>query len=137
MKQAAFVFLGLVVSYVVYMLLCFYILGKYLHIGGCGGMAPAFLIIMPISLLAGSMVTGFLSRPLLDTRWSLLWISPGLYPVILMLFIFSLFTITSDVKSASGEILGTLLFSLYLYLASMAGTGLGYFLRGLIGSKSD
>jgi hypothetical protein len=131
MKQAALVVLGLVVSYVVYMLICFYVLEKYLHIGGCAAMGPGFLIIMPLSLLAGSMVTGFLSRPLLDTKWGLIWIAPGLYLAILTLFIFLPFAFIDGVGSIS-EILLTLLFSLYWYLASLAGVGLGYFLRGLI-----
>ncbi len=127
MKVAAFVLLGMVVSVVVYILTCFYVLEKFLHIGGCAGMGPAFLIIMPISLLVGSIVTGFLSYPLLNTKWGLIGIAPGLYLVILTSFIFLPFG-----AGSARNILLTLLFLLYWYLASLAGVGLGYFLRARI-----
>src|SRR4030042_1717470 len=114
MKQAAFVVLGIVASVVFFMLLGFLILEKFLHIHGCNAMAIGFLIIIPISLLVGSMVTGFLSRPLLDTKWGLIWITPGLYLVILMISISAIFmimeAIASDVKSACSGILGPLFF---------------------------
>lgn len=143
MKQAVFVVIGMVISAVGYALLCVYIVTGYLHMTGCAGMGPAFLIMAPVSLAAGGMVTGFLSRPLLDTKLGLIWIAPGLYLCILMLCNFFLFAIldvvAGDIGRVGSEILWMLLFFLYLYSASLAGTGLGYFMRGLIGRlrKSD
>jgi len=129
MKLAGFVVLGLVVSVVVFQLLLFLILSAFPDIPqGCGGLGVALLINMPVSLLLGSIVTGFLSCPTLNTKWGLLGIAPGLYFAILC--VISPFTFDSF-ESASG-ILWMLLFFLYWYLASLAGVGLGYFLRARI-----
>jgi len=128
MKLAAFVVLGLVVSFVVFQLLLFLILSAFPDIGGCGSLWVPFLILMPLSLLLGSIVTGFLSCPTLNTKWGLIGIAPGLYFAIL--FVISPFTFASFESASS--ILWMLLFLLYWYLASLAGVGLGYFLRARI-----
>ena len=129
-KQAAFIMLGMFVSGVLFMLLCVSIIGesiKFFHTEAFEEMLPMFLIIIIISLLAGGIVTGFLSYPLLETKWGMLWIAPGLYIVILTSFSYLMVSLF--------ELL--ILFSflpLYLccYLISLAGVGLGYFLRALI-----
>ena len=124
MKLAGFVLLGLIASFAVYMPIMIWIPGK----GGCGGLGVAFLFLMPFSLLVGSIVTGFLSCPTLNSKWGLIGIAPGLYFAIL--FVISPFTF-GDFESASG-ILWMLLFLFYWYLASLGGVGLGYFLRARI-----
>lgn len=129
-KQAAFIVLGMVVSGVLFMVLCASIIGesiKFFHTEAFEEMLPMFLIIIIISLLAGGMVTGFLSYPLLETKWGMLWIAPGLYIVMLTALFYLMMSLF--------ELL--MLFSflpLYLccYLISLAGVGLGYSLRAII-----
>ena len=128
MKLAGFVVLGLVASVVVFELLLFWVLRAFPHIGGCGDLWLPFLILMPVSLLLGSIVTGFLSCPTLNTKWGLIGIAPGLYFAVL--FVISPFTFDSFESASS--ILWMLLFLLYWYIASLAGVVLGYFLRACI-----
>ncbi len=128
MKLVGFVVVGLIVSGVVYSLLALWALDILLpgYAGvGCSNLGVCFLVVMPGSLLVGSMVTGFLSCPVLNTKWGLIGIAPGLYIVII--FAVSTTTVT-DFQSVS-NILSMLLFFLYWYLASLAGVGLGYLLR--------
>jgi len=135
MRQVAFVVLGLVASYV-FMLLGNYVLVRFLHVAGIAGIAPAFIILIPVSLLAGSMVTGFLGHPLMNTKWSMIWIAPGFYIVVFILFMFLVSRITGSNKSA--DIWMILFLPLYWYIASLAGVWLGYFMRGLFSHrKSD
>jgi hypothetical protein len=130
MKLIVFGVLGLVVSFVIYTLIMHLIQKAFPSFGGCGGMGIGFLITLPLSLLVGGIVTGFLSWSSLDTKWGLIGIAPGLYLMILMLVIYLPLTIV-DVMSAGG-ILVMLLTSLYWYSASLVGAGLGYFLRARI-----
>jgi hypothetical protein len=123
MKLAAFVVLGIIVSFVVFELLLFWILSAFPDMGGCGDLWVPILILMPVSFLVGGIVTGFLSCPILNSKWGFLGIAPGLYST--LLFMCSPFL--------NGGGLGYfLLFGLYWYLASLAGVALGYFLRALI-----
>ena len=121
MKLAAFVVLGLVVTFTVYFLVL-WMLDMYLpgfEGGGCSNLGVAFLFILPFSLLVGGIVTGFLSYPTLNTRWGLFGIAPGLYLAI------------PFVLSAIDAVVYLLLFWLLFYLVSLAGVGLGYLLRSL------
>ncbi|MHC4790652.1 MAG: hypothetical protein ACYS8Y_04300 [Planctomycetota bacterium] len=126
MKLAGFVVLGIVVSIIVYYLVVFVtIFWLEESLPFLSGEPEAslwfpFLVILPFSLLLGGMVTGFLSCPELNTRWGLLGIAPGLY---LGLLTFSLFFVERAVY--------VLLFWFFLYVVSLAGAGLGYFLRNL------
>jgi hypothetical protein len=123
MKLAGFVVLGLVVTYIVYFLINFWILADspWGPKGAEGTLWVAFLIVLPFSLLLGSILTGFLSYSTLNTRWGLLGIAPGLYlaGITIVLSLFS--TIVVDM----------LILGLFFYLVSLAGVGLGYFLRAL------
>lgn len=121
MKLAGFVVLGLVVTVTVFFLVL-WIFDMYLPGfagGGCSNLGLALLFILPFSLLLGSILTGFLSYPTLNTRWGLLGIAPGLYLAIPFLL------------SATDAVVYLLLFWLFFYLVSLAGVGLGYFLRAL------
>lgn len=128
MKLAAFVFLGIIASFAVYGLLMYAVEKTFPDIHGCGALRPAFLIVLPISFLLGSILTGFLSCPTLTTKWGLPFMAPSLY-FLLALLPSALFTGGFD--SASNTF-WALLFFLYWYLASLAGVVLGYFLRALI-----
>lgn len=128
MKLVGFVVLGIIASGLVYGLVLYWMLNAFPNTGGCGSLWVAFLILMPGSLLVGSIVTGFLSCLTLNTKWGLIGIAPGLYIVI----IFAVSTTTvGDFQSVSNMLL-MLLFFLYWYLASLAGVGLGYFLRAWV-----
>ncbi len=128
MKLVGFVFLGFIAIAVIYTLVLIATLKAFPDMGGCGDLWLPFLILMPASLLLGSMVTGFLSCPTLTTKWGLPFMAPGLY-FLLALLPSGLFAGNFD--SASNTFLA-LLFFLYWYLASLAGVVLGYFLRALI-----
>jgi hypothetical protein len=121
MKLAGFVVLGVVATFVVYFLVL-WILDTYLpgfEAGGCSNLALALLLVLPVSLLMGGVVTGFLSYSTLNSRWGLFRIAPGLYLALPFLL------------SATGAAIYLLLFWLFFYLLSLAGVGLGYFLRSL------
>ena len=118
MKVFSFVLLGISASVGVYLLAMKWILSAYPHLGGCGMVAP-FLILIPSSMLAGGMVTGLLSRGNLETKWMLFGIAPGLY-----------IGISCAVPNLTIGLFGyALLISIYCYLLSLAGVGLGYLLR--------
>jgi hypothetical protein len=126
MKLAAFVVLGLVVTFAVYYLLVFWILETYLPgwaEGGCGNLRGAFLFVLPFSLLVGSILTGFLSYPSMNTKWGLIGIAPGLYLAVPFVVCPGALTSPFDVTA--------LLYALSLYLVSLAAVALGYFLRSL------
>ncbi len=131
-KQVVFVVLGVVASCVIFMFLCVYILDggeaiRLIHLEAGEKILLMLFVIVTVSLLVGGIVTGFLSYPL-DTKWKLLWITPGLYIVIWMSFLMLLPSLLAFLSM----LFFFLLFFLYFYLVSLAGTGLGYFLRGLI-----
>ena len=128
MKLVGLVFLGLVATFIAGLLLESVIFKAFPDMGGCGDLWLPFLIVIPASLLLGSMVTGFLSCPTLTTKWGLPFMAPGLY-FLLALLPSGLFA--GDFDSAPNTFLA-LLFFLYWYLASLAGVVLGYFLRALI-----
>jgi hypothetical protein len=130
MKLVGFVVLGLVASFVVFEILLLWILSAFPDTGGCGALWLPFLIIMPVSLLLGSIITGFLSCPTLNSRWGLFFIAPGLYGNAAT--IFSGFLMSGFLMEGFRINVGVLLFLvllLYWYLASLAGTAFGYFLR--------
>ena len=123
MKLVGFVLLGLVASIVVSVLNGFWLERAFPDVKGCAGIGVALLINMPVALLLGSIVTGFLSCPSLETKWGLLGIAPGLYLAGLLIITLSM----------SGETaINMLIMGLYWYLASLAGVVLGYFLRARI-----
>lgn len=123
MKLVGFVLLGVVASIVFSELNDFWLERVFPDAKGCAGIGVALLINGPLSLLLGSIVTGFLSCPSLNSKWGLLGIAPGLYLAGLLIINLSL----------SGEtVVGMLIMGLYWYLASLAGVGLGYFLRASI-----
>ena len=80
---------------------------------------------MPFSLLLGGIVTGFLSRPELSSKWDLLVLAPGLYFAIL----YAVSPLSCGGCDSTGSILLLFLFLFYWYLVSLAGAVLGYSLR--------
>ncbi|MHC4499989.1 MAG: hypothetical protein ACYS21_12845 [Planctomycetota bacterium] len=136
MKLVGFVVLGIAVCITVYYL-ALWILDSYLPGfagGGSSNLGVCFVLVLPVSLLLGSIVTGYLSYPVMNSRWGLIGIAPGLY----MVLYFGTCLCPASVVSVSpidGRMLSsgllTLLYGLFLYSVSLAGVGLGYFLRSL------
>ncbi len=137
MKLAAFVVLGLVVTFAVYSLIVFWILHTYLpgfERGGCGNLGVCFLFVLPSSLLLGSILTGFLSYTEMNTKWGLIAIAPGLWLVLLFGTCFCPDALISISPSDGGTLSSTLLallYGLFLYLVSLGAVALGYLLRSL------
>ena len=137
MKLAAFVVLGLVVTFTVYFLVVFWILHTYLprfERGGCGNLGVCLLFVMPFSLLLGSILTGFLSYTEMNTKWGLIAIAPGLWLVLVFgtcLCPDALISVSPSNGSTSSSALLAVLYGLFLYLVSLGTVALGYFLRSL------
>ena len=141
MKLVGLVFLGLVASVIISQILVLLIMKTCPAMSGGGDayMWVPILITVPVALIMGSFFTGYFSYDELDSKWALLWLAPGLYSNILFMcmvgisFFFEWFasgkTLTSVVLNG---IFIPLLIGLYWYLASLAGVGLGYFLKGRI-----
>jgi hypothetical protein len=126
MKLIVSVVLGLVASIIVYGLLI-YAVGNIFDIHGCAALGPAFLAVMPISLLAGSIITGLLSYSTLTSKWWLPFIAPGLYLPML--------AVSLNSASDTSELGWLLLLYLYWYLASLTGVALGYCLKAFISRR--
>jgi hypothetical protein len=122
-KLACFILLGLVASGVFLLLLSFVISIVFPRMEE-SEIYPilGFFILIPFSIMAGSSITGFLSRPLLKNKWVLFLLPPGLF-----LPIFLIFTVPS-----AEEIIDFLLATLYLYLFSLTGVAIGFWVRVLI-----
>ncbi|MHC4623228.1 MAG: hypothetical protein ACYS4W_04930 [Planctomycetota bacterium] len=123
MKLAVFVVLGLVVTVTVYFVVDFWILESFLpgftHTAATLGVA--WLIVMPVALLLGSILTGYLSYPTMNTRLGLIAIAPGLY----------LAGLTIIPSLCSTILVDMLIIGSFWYVVSLAGAALGYFLRSL------
>jgi hypothetical protein len=130
MKLAVFVVLGLVASFIVGVLLDAMIEKTFPNRPtGDYPSLTTLLVLVPVAFLIGSIITGFLSRPILNSKWGLLGIIPSFYFILLLMFT-GFFN-----GKASLSILGFyFLIALSWYLASLAGVALGCFLRVLITS---
>ncbi|UCC23175.1 MAG: hypothetical protein JSW23_03730 [Planctomycetota bacterium] len=120
MKLVGFVVVGLVVTFVVGGVAIPLALEAYerdLLQSGCEGIGFGLFVNMSVSMLVGSLVTGFLSCPTLNRKWGLLFMAPGLYAPVILCGLF-----------LTGGVLG-LVFWLVYYLVSLAGVGVGYLLR--------
>jgi hypothetical protein len=126
MKLGGSVTLGIVVSFIFYYIIAFWILADspWGPQGTGGTLWVAFLIVFPIALFLGSILTGILSYPSIDFKWELFYFAPGLCLAGLCI-IASLF---SNLKIGASVII----MGLYWYLVSLAGTGIGYLLRSRI-----
>jgi hypothetical protein len=122
-KLACFVLLGLVASGIVFKLLSYAILFTSPGIEESETFPMLeLLIISPFSLIAGGFITGFLSCPILKSKWGLFCLAPGLYFSLFFIFkITSVFWLTES-----------LLIILGWYLFSLAGVAIGFFNRVLI-----
>jgi hypothetical protein len=117
LKLAGIVFLGVIACLLTTLLITFTlspVMGS-----NDRNMWIVFFIILPVGFFFGSIVTGYFSYYNINTRWSLLWLTPGLY------CIFWMFVISFE--GAAGWLF--LLVILCYYLASLAGVWLGYGIR--------
>lgn len=117
--------LGSVVAIAIYWLLVFGIIEP---LRARSGRSPeaylgvAYLILLPLALLVGSALTGFLSYPLIKTKLGLIGASPGVY-------LSFAFTVANFTWGDHAYALSMLLSGLIWFLVSWAGTGLGYSFR--------
>jgi hypothetical protein len=136
MKLVGLVFLGLVASGVIYGLLMFGIIKVFPSMNGEAGMLPGLFIVMPLSFLIGSFITGYFSFYELEDRWALLALPPALYSNLIWMsvagiaFLLDAFINVNDRGHIRFRDAGmALLIGLFFYLASLAGVASGYFLR--------
>jgi hypothetical protein len=120
MKLVGLVFLGLIASFVISSVAMWAIIKVFPNMAGNDGyMWVPVLIVMPIGFFAGSIVIGHYSYYEIENKWKLLLMAPTLYCNPLWMAL-----------TQSGSGFGIVfLMGLYWYLASLAGVGLGYFLR--------
>jgi hypothetical protein len=133
MKLAGLVFLGMIISVVLWWATLTFLLR---NIGEGRGMLLSFLVIGPLSFLIGSIITGYFSYYDIEDKWSLLAIVPALYVYLLSIgaaFMGSLLHgfIKNDwsIRNFFYDYQGLFLMGLLWTVASAAGVFLGYFLR--------
>jgi hypothetical protein len=121
MKLFGLVLLGLAEAIAIYHIIVFGILGTLVpgYTETESTLWISLFIVMPVSVLLGSIVTGYLGLPRIDKKWKLTVVAPGLY-------LWGLFII---LMSRSTIVAGALILGFFWYLVSLAGVGLGYFLR--------
>jgi hypothetical protein len=138
MKLVGLVFLGLIASVIISSLAMWAIIKVFPTIGGDDTyLWVPFLITIPFGFFAGCIITGYFSYYDIENKWLLLWMSPVLYCGIIWMFISGVtFLLDSfaGVKETShtnfwNGICIPFLMGLYWYLPSLAGVGLGYFIR--------
>jgi hypothetical protein len=103
----------------------------------------SLLIIAPVSFLLGSSFTGYFSYYDIEDKWMLLWLPPVMYFNLLFVLVstcmsllskfLSTFSYANNADNTGSSILAgfgfVITIGLYWYLMSLAGVGLGYFLR--------
>jgi hypothetical protein len=147
MKRVGLVFLGLIASAVFYFLVCilfeivFEVLGPLLsdftdNIGDAAAYFLVFIVVIPISFLFGSMITGYFSYYEIEDKRSLPLMAPALYVNLLLIGMaavqFGLDAFMEVNPPGPGFVTGLLIFAaigLLWYLTSWAGVVLGYYLR--------
>jgi hypothetical protein len=146
MKRAGLVILGLIACILVGILLCMIyqnILRSYFpkeecpNLYGKKGLGIYILAIVPISLLFGSIVTGYFSCYDIGKKWSRFLMVPALYVNLLLMIMiargFLMDALTGSYHMghthALRGILVLIAVTLYWYLASAAGVFLGYYLH--------
>jgi hypothetical protein len=138
MKLAGLVFLGLVVSIAIGALIGWPIMKAYPNTASDDAYLwiPVF-ITLPIGFFFGGIFTGYFSYHEIEHKWNLVWLSPILYIVLLWTFVSGVGALLDSFIGANQSnrlvsmagILISFLMVLYWYLSSLAGIGLGYFLR--------
>ena len=118
------VVLGLAVAISLYHIIVFGILGILLpgYTQTESTLWVSLFIVAPISVLLGSIVTGYFAYPRIDKKWKLMVTTPGLYFGGLFIVIMLRSTI----------IVGALITGLFWYLVSLGGVKFGLFLRSYI-----
>lgn len=124
MKLSGSVTLGTVVSFILYYIIALLYIDDNLWLPAV--LESAFVIVFPIALFLGSILTGILSYPSVDFKWELFYFAPGLCLGGLCI-VASLFIVFDMV-------IYVIIMGLYWYMVSLAGTGLGYLLRSRIRS---
>lgn len=140
MKKIGIVFLGFVTIVIISVLVAMALDKFFPHSADDrSSFLIAFLIVMPIIFLMGSVVTGYFSYYQVESKWELIWLAPILYFNLMYIgvtfvgFLLNLFVGAYEPSNAGflSWFFGVLT-GLYWYLASLAGVILGYFLRDLI-----
>jgi hypothetical protein len=103
---------------------------------GEAAMLPGFLIVMPLSFLIGSLLTGYFSFYEIEDKWALLILPPALYTGLISMcvggvaFLLDAFIDVNDRGHINLRNAGiAFLIGLFYYLSSLAGVAAGYFLR--------
>ena len=76
MKLGGSVTLGTVVSFILYYIIALLYIDDSLWLPAV--LESAFVIVFPIALFLGSVLTGILSYPSIDFKWELFYFAPGL-----------------------------------------------------------
>jgi hypothetical protein len=122
MKLIVSIVFGIILILIFYCLISFWILADVSW--GEGKLWMALLLVMPLALFLGSILTGYLSSGGIGYKRALIYYSPGPYVAVLCV--------------AAGLLINTqvfvymLILGLYLYLTSLAGTTIGYLIRSRI-----
>ena len=133
MKLIGLVVLGFVASLIVFLLLILALIA-FTNIDKYGDgyiLGICWLITMLLGLFAGSIITGYLSYHKIQNKWFLLLMVPTLY----LYICFAVIALLISALILEFDFIRHLIFfvvGLLFYLPSLAGVGLGYFLRGKI-----
>ena len=92
MKLVVSVVFGIVLILIFYCLIAFWILADISQ--GEGKLWMALLLVLPLALFLGSILTGYLSYPSIDFKWELIYYSP-VSPVMSILDTITLLIVSS------------------------------------------
>jgi len=126
MKLVFSIAFGIVLILIFYCLIAFWVLADVSW--GEGKLWMALLLVLPLALFLGSILTGYLISGGIDYKWALICYSPGPY--------------VAGLCVAAGLFINIQIFvymlmiGLYFYLTSLGGTTIGYFIRSRIRGDS-
>lgn len=122
MKLCVSIVFGIVLILIFYCLIAFWVLADVSW--GQGKLWMALLLVLPLALFLGSILTGYLISGGFDYKWALICYSPGPY--------------VAGLCVAAGLFINIkvfvclLILGLYFYLTSFAGTTIGYLIKSRI-----
>lgn len=116
--------LGTVVAVSLYFVLVLAVLEPMLT-AQSADMDVEFLIVMPLALFIGSLLTGFLGQPHVRTAYVTTFIAPGLYLSSLLIVM----TCVEISAQSAGLALSAFIAGSLWFMVSWSGIGLGFFVR--------
>lgn len=131
-KLACFALIGFAVAVPIYWLLLAILEVIRSRSGGSpeSYLPVVFSAAVSVALFCGSILTGFLSRPHLRTRFGLICVSPGLYPALFMIIVNVVMQyIVEDASVPPAYNMVLLGVFLSWFLSSWAGVWLGCIVR--------